>query len=72
MLVADSDMVLTVPSRFASLMTKRLPLALLELPLQVAPISPAMIWHERFHGDPAHGWVRQQLVDIAASFDTLA
>ncbi|RYF50958.1 MAG: LysR family transcriptional regulator, partial [Comamonadaceae bacterium] len=67
MLVADSDMVLTLPSRFARLMAKRLPLALLDLPLQVAPLSPAMIWHERFHGDPAHAWVRQQLVDVAVS-----
>ena len=69
MLVADSDMVLTLPSRFACLMAKRLPLALLNLPMQVAPITPAMIWHERFHSDPAHGWVRQQLVEIVASFD---
>lgn len=69
-LVADSDMVLTLPARLARLLAKRLPLALLDLPLQVAPLSPAMIWHERFHGDPAHVWVRQQLVDVVASFNT--
>lgn len=68
MLVADSDMILTLPKRLARLLAKRLPLALLDLPLQVAPLSPAMIWHERFHGDPAHVWVRQQLVDVVASF----
>ncbi len=71
MLVADSDMILTLPSRLARLLAKRLPLALLELPLQVTRLSPAMIWHERFHGDPAHVWVRQQLVDIVASFNTV-
>lgn len=71
MLVADSDMVLTLPSRLARLLAKRLPLALLDLPLQVAPLSPAMIWHERFHGDPAHVWVRQQLVDVVASFNAV-
>jgi DNA-binding transcriptional LysR family regulator len=68
MLVADSDMILTLPGRLAHLLAKRLPLALLDLPLQLAPLSPAMIWHERFHGDPAHVWVRQQLVDVVASF----
>jgi len=68
MLVADSDMILTLPSRLAHLLAKKLPLALLDLPLQVGPLSPAMIWHERFHGDPAHAWVRQQLVDVVASF----
>ena len=71
MLVADSDMILTLPSRLARRLAERLPLALLDLPLQVAPLSPAMIWHERFHGDPAHAWVRQQLVDVVASFNTV-
>jgi DNA-binding transcriptional LysR family regulator len=71
MLVADSDMILTLPSRLARLLAKKLPLALLELPLQVAPLSPAMIWHERFHRDPAHVWVRQQLVDVVASLGTV-
>ncbi len=71
MLVADSDMILTLPSRLARLLAQRLPLALLDLPLKVAPLSPAMIWHERFHGDPAHVWVRQQLVDVVASFNTV-
>jgi len=68
MLVADSDMILTMPSRLACLLAQRLPLAVLDLPLEVAPLSPAMIWHERFHRDPAHVWVRQQLVDVVASF----
>jgi DNA-binding transcriptional LysR family regulator len=71
MLVADSDMILTLPSRLAHLLAKKLPLALLDLPLQLAPLSPAMIWHERFHRDPAHIWVRQQLVDVVASFNTV-
>lgn len=68
MLVADSDMILTLPSRLARLLAKRLSLVLLDLPLQVAPLSPAMIWHERFHRDPAHVGGRQQLVDVVASF----
>lgn len=68
MLVADSDMILTLPSRLARLLAQRLPLAVLDLPLQVAALSPAMIWHERFHRDPAHVWVRQKLVDVVASF----
>lgn len=68
LLVADSDMVLTVPRRLAQLLAQRLSLVLLDLPLQVAPLAPAMVWHERLHGDPAHGWVRQQVVDVVASF----
>ena len=67
MLVADSDMILTLPSRLARRLADKLPLAVVALPLQVPPLAPAMIWHERVHGDPAHIWVRQQLVDIVAS-----
>ena len=70
MLVADSDMILTLPGRLARRLAERLPLVLLELPLQVPRMAPAMIWHERVHGDPAHVWVRQQLVDVVAAFDT--
>jgi DNA-binding transcriptional LysR family regulator len=70
MLVADSDMILTLPSRLAHRLVERLPLALLDVPLPIAPLSPAMIWHARVHGDPAHVWVRQQLVDVVASFAT--
>lgn len=67
MLVADSDMVLTVPGRLARLLSEKLQLSLLDLPLPVASLSPAMIWHERFHRDPAHGWVRQQMVEAVTS-----
>lgn len=70
MLVAETDMILTLPGRLARLLANTLPLALLNLPLQLAPLSPAMIWHERFHRDPAHVWVRQQLVEVVGAFST--
>lgn len=70
MLVADNDMILTLPSRLACRLAERLPIVVLDLPLELAPLSPAMIWHERFHADPAHVWVRQQLVDVVAPFNT--
>ncbi|MBB4845638.1 DNA-binding transcriptional LysR family regulator [Paucibacter oligotrophus] len=69
MLAADSDMVLTLPGRLARRLAQRLPLVQQELPLAIAPLAPTMIWHERRHGDPAHAWVRQQLVEVVASFD---
>lgn len=72
MLVADSDMILTLPGRLAERLAAVLPLAVLKLPLDVAPLSPSMIWHGRFHGDPAHVWIRRQIVDVAAAFDPVA
>lgn len=67
MMVADSDMVLTLPSRLAHHLAQRLPLVIRNLPLEVGPVAPAMIWHERLQGDPRHAWIRQQLVDVADS-----
>lgn len=72
MLVADSDMVLTVPRRLAQLLVSKLPLLMLEAPVQLARLSPAMLWHPRLHGDPAHAWVRHQLVEVVAGFDQQA
>ena len=72
MLVADCDMILTLPGRLARRLAERLPLILVDLPLQVAPLSPAMIWHERFHGDPAHAWVRQQLLEVVAASSAIS
>lgn len=69
MLIADSDMVLTLPRRLARLLAEQLPLTLLEVPLQLPSLMPSMLWHERFQGDPAHAWIRQQLVALTSGFD---
>lgn len=63
MLVAESDMVLSLPRRLAQRMAQMLPLAVLELPLQTDSFVLSMIWHERTHSDPAHTWLRQQIVE---------
>jgi len=63
MLVAESDKVLSLPRRLAQHMAQRLPLTLLELPVPAEPFTLSMIWHERTHSDPAHGWLRQQVVE---------
>jgi DNA-binding transcriptional LysR family regulator len=31
-------------------------------------VSIALAWHPRHDGDPAHAWLREQLVEIARSF----
>jgi len=64
-LVANSDCVLTVSSfiahRFAELLdleVRRPPLPLDGLPVQLA-------WHRRCDEDPAHGWLREQIIAVA-------
>jgi DNA-binding transcriptional LysR family regulator len=37
-------------------------LMVVEPPLAVAGFEMLMLWHERWHRDPAHQWLRQQIV----------
>lgn len=66
-LVVDSDKVLSLPRRLAQQFAQTLPLELLELPLPTDTFTLSMIWHERTHRDPAHAWLRQQIVETMAS-----
>ncbi|MGO4122822.1 LysR substrate-binding domain-containing protein [Inquilinus sp. YAF38] len=63
MLVARSDMILSLPRRLARQAAAMVPLTVLELPLDLDPLSMSMIWHERRQDDPAHAWLRRQVVE---------
>lgn len=64
-LVAESDLILSLPRRLANRMASMCPIAVLEMPLELKPFDVAMIWHERRQDDPAHAWLRQQVVEAA-------
>ncbi|EIY5056953.1 LysR family transcriptional regulator, partial [Klebsiella variicola] len=38
-------------------------LEVVEPPLAVAGFEMLMLWHERWHRDPAHQWLRQFIVN---------
>lgn len=63
MIVAASDLVLSLPRRLAVHVAKSVPIELVELPMKLDTFSLSMIWHERTHGDPAQAWLRGQIVD---------
>lgn len=65
MIVAASHLVLTLPRRLAARMASAAPLELMALPLDMDAVSPSMIWHERTHDDPAHAWLRRQIMEVA-------
>ncbi|ASP38719.1 LysR family transcriptional regulator [Bacterioplanes sanyensis] len=66
-IVANTDLILTTPRRLAEHMMRSETLALQELPLTIPSIAPSMIWHERLHYDPAHIWLRQQVMELAVT-----
>ncbi|KGM30516.1 LysR family transcriptional regulator, partial [Inquilinus limosus MP06] len=65
MLVAESDMILSLPRRLARRVAATAPIEVLELPLEAERFTVSMIWHERRQDDPAHAWLRRQLADSA-------
>jgi DNA-binding transcriptional LysR family regulator len=63
----QTDMVMTVPERFA----RRHDLPFCALPLTgVNPVETHLYWHESTDQDPANRWMREQLVELCAGIVT--
>jgi DNA-binding transcriptional LysR family regulator len=58
--LAHTNLVAMLPSRLVKDRMDRL--QVLKPPLDVPGYEMAMIWHERSHLDPAHMWLREQLL----------
>ncbi|KXO13404.1 Transcriptional regulator, LysR family [Moritella sp. JT01] len=71
MLVAESDMILSIPRRLAHKVVMTAPLKILEIPLTIKSFNPSIIWHERWHEDPAHIWLRNLLFEIGSKNKTV-
>lgn len=61
-LVVDSDLVATVPERLARLVSPSLKLEVREPPIAVPGFGVFLYWHRRHQHDPAHVWLRAQIV----------
>lgn len=60
LVVARTDMVLTLPRGLALRMARLAPLAVLLPPLQLPEFDIGLAWHERFQDDAAHAWLRRE------------
>ncbi|HKS13980.1 MAG TPA: LysR family transcriptional regulator [Pseudomonas sp.] len=56
----QTDMVMTVPERFA----RRHPLRYLSLPVEVPALETHLYWHESTDHDPANRWMREQIIEL--------
>ena len=57
-LTAHSEMLGIVPLRLARALSPSLGLRILELPLELPPLTMSLVWHERHQHDEAHRWFR--------------
>ncbi len=67
-LLANSDAIMTMPSRAARAFCKANDFACLPVPF-IEPIEYRILWHDRSHRDPAIRWIGQILVDQCAARD---
>lgn len=64
-LVRESDMIATVPERHTA--NLRTDMHSFELPVDLAPLTIAMLWHPRLDADPVHRWLRACLREVCSS-----
>ncbi len=65
-IVANSDLILTIPRGLGKLFLESKQFAPLDLPFQVPSFSIYIYWHIRSENNPIHSWVRQKIISIAS------
>lgn len=64
--VARSHLLTVLPESFLEATGYRDELAIVELPIAPPTVHVGMLWHLRHDADPAHRWLREQVVAAAA------
>jgi DNA-binding transcriptional LysR family regulator len=59
LVVARSDLVVTMPRRTALEFASLAPLVLVEPPIRLPGFDVSQLWHERQHAEPRHAWLRR-------------
>lgn len=67
LLVAQSDLVATVPRLLAERFAELLPLRILAPPIRFAGLRIDMVWHGRTTDEPAQRWFRNVVAETAAA-----
>jgi DNA-binding transcriptional LysR family regulator len=62
--IGQTDLVLTMPERYAALLGGNTALRALRMPVKMATLDLYLYWHDRVHDDPANRWLRQQLLEV--------
>lgn len=67
LVVARSDLLLTAPRFVAEAFAATHPLQLIEPPLALPTFDVVQVWHQRFHDDAAHQWLRRTIAACTPS-----
>jgi DNA-binding transcriptional LysR family regulator len=62
--LGHSDLIATVPERFAQRVLAPFGLVTRGLPVAVEDSAIHQFWHGRLHKDPGHAWLRQRIAAL--------
>ncbi|WMW80131.1 LysR family transcriptional regulator [Undibacterium cyanobacteriorum] len=62
--VASTDLFLTMPEHYATIANAQFNNRIDPFPLATQPIDAHLYWHANTENDPAHVWLRQQLIEV--------
>lgn len=63
-IVAETELIATVPLRYGELMARREKIRLLPVPHALPKFNIKQHWHERFHTDPVNTWLRRTVAEL--------
>ena len=64
--VAETDLIAVAPAGLAARFKRSLPLEIRKCPIQLPLFHMRLLWHEHSGGDPAHAWLRSEIVECSA------
>jgi len=65
-LVAQTNLIATLPERVAQRFADMAPITIFEPPLGLGRLDIVMMWHDRTHNNPLHQWLRPVIADVCA------
>ena len=63
--VAETDMLLTMPRTYAMELARLLPIRVFATPLPISPIQVFLYWHASREDDRVHRWMRELVIELA-------
>lgn len=63
-IVADTDLIVTIPNQVARLFSEYEKVRVLPLPVSIASFDVSLYWHARFSEEPAIQWMRALMVEL--------
>lgn len=71
LIVAQTDMILSLPWRIGQRFTHLAPLKILPIPFELPNFNLVMIWHPLREKEPGHVWLREQIHQVCQQFEPI-